>query len=288
VLSVVACAPHRRTARFSAWNGVIGVDPTSLVPGTGPLCRTAGVDETHGRGRRLRAEFVRFRVGVPETGDTGIRETRAGVLETGRRAAAASIGRRGSVWAPPSGETAHKRPAAARPARLEAPRAGGRALGVGRRQGRRGVLDGIFGQARHGDSQSVVLHTTSRTPRGRTPGEPAWRGRARSDCIQAPRRARPDGRLAGSESRGLPGALPAKAAAARPRTAAKSGGKARLGIARNPGPGPVRRTRPVLSGLRPSAAGMDTHRLTEVVRSRSPCQGDRMPSTIEQGSVILH
>jgi len=52
-------------------------------------------------------------------------------------------------------------------------------------------------------------------------------------------------------------------------------------------PGGVRRARRALS-LRPSAAGMDTNRLTEVVRSSSPCQGDLMPSTIEQGSVILH
>ena len=37
---------------------------------------------------RFGAELVRFGVGGPETGPTGIRETGAGVLETGRRSKA--------------------------------------------------------------------------------------------------------------------------------------------------------------------------------------------------------
>src|SRR5271157_4197623 len=48
-------------------------------------CRTAGIAETQRLGPRFGAGFVRFRVGVPETSRSGIDETRAGVLETGRR-----------------------------------------------------------------------------------------------------------------------------------------------------------------------------------------------------------
>ena len=76
-------------------------------------------------------------------------------------------------------------------------------LGVGRRQRRRGELDGSFGQPRHSDGQREVLQQRAVARGRRARGEPAWRAPARSDRIRERRPAGPGGRSAGSEKRWL-------------------------------------------------------------------------------------
>ncbi len=83
-------------------------------------------------------------------------------------------------------------------------------------QADRSVHDGVFGQARHGGRPKRNSATASRTRGRRAPGEPAWRERARTDYIQAPRRTGPVGRLAQSARNSWRGALPAIAMAAPP------------------------------------------------------------------------